>query len=80
MPYAKGVHAKSHVFAADGSDTETDFNRMFKIIKDSGFKGWVSVEYEGGLFKMYTKDSKYLDDYAGTTATKNLVIKAGQTA
>jgi sugar phosphate isomerase/epimerase len=80
MPYAKGVHAKSHVFTADGSDTETDFNRMFKIIKDSGFKGWVSVEYEGGLFKMYTKDSKYLDDYAGTAATKNLVIKAGQNA
>jgi hypothetical protein len=48
---------------------------MFKIIKDSGFSGWVSIEYEGGLFKMYTKDSKYLDDYAGTTATKNLITK-----
>jgi sugar phosphate isomerase/epimerase len=78
MPYAKGVHAKSHLFTADGSDQETDFNRMFKIIKDSGFAGWVSVEYEGGLFKMYTQDSKYLDDYAGTTATKNLVEKAGR--
>jgi hypothetical protein len=71
MPYAKGVHAKSHLFTADGNDQETDFNRMFKIIKTSGFTGWISVEYEGGLFKMYTKDSKYLDDYAGTTATKN---------
>lgn len=78
MPYAKGVHAKSHLFTADGNDQETDFNRMFRIIKDSGFTGWVSVEYEGGLFKMYTKDSKYLDDYAGTTATKNLVEKAGR--
>lgn len=80
MPFAKGVHAKSHVFDAAGSDTETDFVRMFKIIKDSGFKGWVSIEYEGGLFKMYTKDSKYLDDYAGTTATKSLVEKAGRMA
>jgi len=78
MPYAKGVHAKSHLFTADGSDQETDFNRMFKIIKDSGFTGWVSVEYEGGLIKMYTKDDRYLDDYAGTTATKNLVEKAGR--
>ena len=78
MPFAKGVHAKSHVFNTDGTDTETDFNRMFKIIKESGFKGWVSVEYEGGLLKMYTKDSKYLDDYAGTTATKNLVEAAGR--
>ena len=80
MPFAKGVHAKSHVFDAGGNDTETDFARMFKIIKDSGFKGWVSIEYEGGLLKMYTKDNKYLDDYAGTTATKNLVEKAGRMA
>jgi sugar phosphate isomerase/epimerase len=80
MPFAKGVHAKSHVFDGAGNDMETDFVRMFKIIKDSGFKGWVSIEYEGGLLKMYTKDSKYLDDYAGTTATKNLVEKAGRMA
>jgi sugar phosphate isomerase/epimerase len=75
MPFAKGVHAKTHVFDASGNDTETDFLRMFKIIKQSGFTGWVSIEYEGGLFKMYTKDEKYLDDYAGTTATKNLIEK-----
>jgi sugar phosphate isomerase/epimerase len=75
MPFAKGVHAKSHVFDASGNDIETDYLHMFKIIKQSGFKGWVSIEYEGGLFKMYTKDSKYLDDYAGTTATKNLIEK-----
>jgi sugar phosphate isomerase/epimerase len=80
MPYAKGVHAKSHVFDANGDDTETDFYRMFKLIKNSGFNGWVSIEYEGGLFKMYTKDSKYLDDYAGVTATKKLVEKAGLAA
>lgn len=78
MPYAKGVHAKTHFFDADGNDKETDFNRMFKIIRQSGFNGWVSIEYEGGLFKMYNKDSNYLDDYAGTTATKNLVEKAGR--
>jgi sugar phosphate isomerase/epimerase len=77
MPYAKGVHAKSHLFDANGNDIETDYNQMFKIIKQSGFKGWVSIEYEGGLLKMYGKDGKYLDDYAGTTATKKLVEKAG---
>ncbi|RFZ83169.1 sugar phosphate isomerase/epimerase [Mucilaginibacter terrenus] len=80
MPFAKGVHAKSHVFAANGDDPETDFYKMFKIIKQSGFKGWVSIEYEGGLLKMYSKDTKYLDDYAGTTAVKNLVEKAGRMA
>ena len=77
MPYAKGVHAKSHLFDTAGNDEETDFYRMFKIIKQSGFNGWVSIEYEGGLLKMYKKDGNYLDDYAGTTATKTLVEKAG---
>jgi sugar phosphate isomerase/epimerase len=80
MPFAKGVHAKSHVFTATDDDAETDFYKMFKIIKDSGFNGWVSIEYEGGLLKMYSKDAKYLDDYAGVTATKNLVEKAGKMA
>lgn len=80
MPFAKGVHAKTHLFDASGNDTETDFYKMFKIIKDSGFKGWVSIEYEGGLFKMYKPDSPYLGDYEGVTATKKLVEKAGTLA
>jgi sugar phosphate isomerase/epimerase len=75
MPYAKGVHAKTHVFDASGNDTETDFGRMVKIITDSGFKDWVSIEYEGGVIKMYSKDNKYLDDDAGVLATKKLIEK-----
>lgn len=76
MPYAKGIHAKTHLFDANGNDTETDFVRMFKIIKDSGFTGWCSVEYEGGVMRMYKKDDKYLDDDQGVIATKKLVEKA----
>ncbi len=75
MPYAKGVHAKTHVFGENGNDTETDFKKMFSIIKKSGYSGWISVEYEGGLMKMYTKDAKYLDDSAGIMATKELIEK-----
>jgi sugar phosphate isomerase/epimerase len=75
MPYAKGVHAKTHVFDANGNDTETDFAKMFAIIKDSGFTGWISVEYEGGLLKMYSRVDKYLDDDAGVLATKKLIEK-----
>ena len=75
IPYAKGVHAKTHLFDANGNDIETDFGKMFKIISDAGYKGWISVEYEGGLLKMYGKDSKYLDDDAGVLATKKLIEK-----
>jgi sugar phosphate isomerase/epimerase len=74
------VYAKTHLFDAEGNDKETDFKRMFKIIKESGHTGWISIEYDGGLLKMYSKDPAYLDDYAGTLATKLLVEKAGRLA
>ena len=47
MPYAKGVSAKTHDFDANGNETQIDYTRMMKIVKDAGFKGWVGIEYEG---------------------------------
>ena len=49
MPYAKGVSAKSHDFDEEGNETHTDFLRMLKIVLDSGFRGYVDVEYEGSV-------------------------------
>lgn len=67
MPYAGGVSAKSHVFDADGNETEIDYYKMMQIVKDSGFKGYIGVEYE----------DEVLDDPSeGILATKALVIKA----
>lgn len=47
MPVAKGVSAKTFDFDAAGNCVETDYLKMFRIIKDSGFKGYVGIEYEG---------------------------------
>lgn len=47
MPVAKGVSAKTFDFDAAGNCIETDYLKMFKIIKASGFKGYVGIEYEG---------------------------------
>ena len=47
MPYAKGVSAKSHFFDKQGNDTGIDYKRMMDIVKKSGFKGWVGIEFEG---------------------------------
>ena len=49
MPYAKGVSAKSHDFDEEGNETHTDFLRMLKIVLDSGYRGYVDVEYEGSV-------------------------------
>jgi sugar phosphate isomerase/epimerase len=47
MPFAKGVSGKTHEFDQDGNETVIDYVKMMKIISDSGFKGYIDVEYEG---------------------------------
>lgn len=73
MPYAKGISAKTHKFDASGNETETDFRRMFKIIKDAGFKGYVGIEYEGGVMNAYNPTGGYLPVADGIKATKTLL-------
>ncbi|MFD2932856.1 sugar phosphate isomerase/epimerase family protein [Spirosoma flavum] len=73
MPYAKGISAKTHKFDASGNETETDFRRMFKIIKEAGFSGYVGIEYEGGIIGMYKPDGGYLPTTEGIRTTKTLL-------
>ncbi|WP_338875277.1 sugar phosphate isomerase/epimerase family protein [Spirosoma sp. SC4-14] len=73
MPYAKGISAKTHKFDANGNETESDFRRLFKIIKDAGFKGYVGIEYEGGLMNAYNPTGGYLPVADGIKATKTLL-------
>jgi len=47
MPYAKAVSAKSHDFDELGNESHTDYRRMMRIVLDSGYRGWVGIEYEG---------------------------------
>lgn len=65
MPYAKGVSAKSHEFDAEGNESEMDYLRIMKIVKESGFTGYVGIEYEGAT----------LSEDEGIKATKALLEK-----
>ncbi|HER09758.1 MAG TPA: twin-arginine translocation signal domain-containing protein [Bacteroides sp.] len=68
MPYAKGVSAKSHDFDEQGHETQSDFFRLLKIVKEAGYRGYIGIEYEG----------RRLDEHAGIIATRDLLIKAGK--
>ncbi|MFD1770205.1 TIM barrel protein [Sphingobacterium suaedae] len=63
MPFAKGVSAKTHDFDAQGNETQIDYERMMKIVKNAGFKGFVGIEYEGST----------LSEVDGIIATKKLL-------
>jgi sugar phosphate isomerase/epimerase len=63
MPFAKAVSAKSHDFDEHGNEIHTDYRKMMRIVIDSGYRGWVGVEYEG----------KALDEAEGIRRTKTLL-------
>ena len=47
LPFAKCICAKAHDFDANGAECYTDYGRMLGLVADSGYKGWIEVEYEG---------------------------------
>jgi sugar phosphate isomerase/epimerase len=63
MPFAKGVSAKSYDFDAQGNETLLDYARIIKIVTDSGYHGFVGIEYEGSR----------LSEPDGIRATKRLL-------
>ena len=68
MPKAFAVSAKSNSFNNKGDEVYTDYLKMLKIVRDSGYNGYIGVEYEG----------TGLSEIDGILATKNLLINKGK--
>lgn len=67
MPYAKGVSAKTFGFGADGEENTLGFRRHMQIVKDSGFKGFIGIEWEG----------REPDEDTGVRLTRDLLVRLG---
>jgi sugar phosphate isomerase/epimerase len=65
LPYAKGLSAKTFNFDANGNEPDIDYKMMLELVKASGYKGYIGIEYEGGQ----------LDEYSGIRATIKLLEK-----
>jgi sugar phosphate isomerase/epimerase len=65
LPYAKGVSAKSYRFDTDGFESVVDYRALLKLVKASGYNGYIGIEYEGSD----------LSEEAGIKATKALINK-----
>ena len=70
LPFARSVSAKSINFDDEGNCIEIDFFKMMKIVKNFGYGGYVSIEYEG------TSHS----EMDGIALTKRLMKKAWEVA
>ena len=67
MPFAKGVSAKAYDFDEEGNETTIDYSKMLDIVKNSGFTGYIGIEYEG----------KSHSESKGISATKKLLERVG---
>jgi sugar phosphate isomerase/epimerase len=65
MPKAFGVSAKAYDFDTDGNETILDYQKLLSIVKKSGYKGFIGVEYEGD----------HLSEEEGIIATRKLIEK-----
>jgi sugar phosphate isomerase/epimerase len=62
-PYAGLVHAKTHEFDAQGRPIGLDVHRALRVVKDAGYAGPISIEYEGS----------HGDPWENTLRTKGIV-------
>ena len=46
-PYAGLVHAKTHDFDEHGQPRHLDVVRALRVVRDAGYTGTISIEYEG---------------------------------
>jgi len=47
IAYASHIHAKCHHISDDGRELEFDYDKIFTILKKSGYRGFLSLEFEG---------------------------------
>ncbi|MES2892024.1 MAG: TIM barrel protein [Bacteroidota bacterium] len=65
LPFAKGVSAKTYDFDKNGDQPMMDYKRLIDLVKASGFKGYIGIEFEGNSG----------DEAAGIRKTKTLLEK-----
>jgi len=64
MPFAKAVSAKAYGFDEEGNETTIDYAKIMQIVYDSGYRGYVGIEFEGKT-----------DAKKGIVATRKLLEK-----
>lgn len=47
IKYAPHIHAKIHEITKEGKEMQFDYDKIFAIVKNANYRGFLSVEYEG---------------------------------
>ena len=63
MTYAVHVHAKAHNFNKKGEEVGAPYDKLIPIIKESGFDGYISAEYEGWILQPNVDSKKIAETH-----------------
>lgn len=72
LPFAQGISAKSYGFDKFGDELHTDYAKMFRLINESDFDGYIGIEYE-------SSNDDSLSEYQGIQKTKDLILRYWKT-
>lgn len=67
LPFAKGVSAKASEFDTTGNEKTIDYFKMMKMVKESGYSGFVGIEFS----------TPTASEEEGVKMTRDLLIQAG---
>ncbi len=67
LPFAKGVSAKAIEFDEMGNETTIDYFKMMKMVKESGYTGFIGIEFS----------TPTASEEEGIKSTKDLLTRAG---
>ncbi|MBT2159670.1 sugar phosphate isomerase/epimerase family protein [Zobellia barbeyronii] len=67
LPFAKGVSAKASEFDSAGNEKNIDYLKMMKLVKESGYEGFIGIEFS----------TSSASEEEGIKMTRDLLIRAG---
>jgi len=63
MKYALYCHLKVHKITKEGETSDFDLDKVFKVLSDAKYRGWISIEYEGQEFLQADKQEKSKNEF-----------------
>lgn len=63
MKYALYCHLKIHKITKNGETSDFDLDKVFNVLSEARYHGWIAIEYEGQEFLQADKEEKSKNEF-----------------
>ncbi len=63
MKYTLYCHLKIHKITKEGNTSDFDLDKVFKVLSEAKYRGWIAIEYEGQEFLQADKQEKSNNEF-----------------